>query len=98
MKRHRSDLAKYPVVFGQGKDRAVALQSHFPPLSFTLVVFDNFDHPYKNILSGNASAHDTAVTIFQKKPGKHLWKQLKKEVRLNNVTTLTKLLCQQLIQ
>ena len=30
MKRHCSDLAKYAVVSGQGKERNVALSSHFP--------------------------------------------------------------------
>ena len=29
--------------------------------------FGNFDHPDKNILLGNASVHDIAVTVF---PGK----------------------------
>ena len=49
-------------MFGQGQKRNVALPSHCLPLSFTLVTFDSFDHQDKNILSGNASAHDTAVT------------------------------------
>ena len=62
MKRHRSILAKYVVVSGQGKERNVALPSHFYPSSFTVVAFGNFDDPDKNTLSGNASAHDAAVT------------------------------------
>ena len=80
MKSHSSDLTKYAVVSGQGKERNVALPSHFSPSSFTVAAFDNFDHPDKNTLSGNASAHDTAVTVFQEKPDKALRKPLKSEV------------------
>ena len=58
----------------------------------------NFRHLDKITLSGNASAHDTAVTVFEEKPDKPLRKQLKNKVLSNSVTTLTKLPCQQLIQ
>ena len=61
MKKHHSDLAKDA---GQGKERNVALPSHFSPSSFTAAVFDKFEHLDKS--SGNASAHDTAVNVFQK--------------------------------
>ena len=74
-------------MFGQGQKRNVALPSHCLPLSFTLVTFDSVDHQDKNIVSGNASAHDTAVTIFQEKPDKPLQRQLKNKVPLCNVTT-----------
>ena len=67
MKRHRSDLAKYAVVSGQGKERNVALSSYFPPSSFTVVGFDNFGYVDKNILLGNASAYYIAVTVFSGK-------------------------------
>ena len=79
MKRSRSDLAKYAVASGQRKERNVTLPSHFPPSSFNVAAFDNFDHPDKNILSGNAIVHDTAVTVFQEKPDKPLSKKLKNE-------------------
>ena len=100
MKWHRGDLAKYAVTSGQGKEKIMALPSQFSPSSFTVTVFDNFDHPdwliIKNALSGNASAHDTAVTVFQEKPGKPLRKQLKNEMPLSSVMTLAKLSLQQL--
>ena len=98
MKRHRTDLAKYAVVSGQEKERNVTLPSHFSPSRFTIAALDNFDHPDKNTLSGNASAHDTAITVFQEKTDKPLQKPLKSEVYLRNVTTLKKLPCQELIE
>ena len=98
MKSHCSGLAKYEVVSAQEKERNVALSSHFSPSIFTVADFDNFDHPDKNTLEGKASAHDTAVTVFQQKPDKLLQKQLKKEVALSNMMTLTKQPCQQLIE
>ena len=67
MKKHSSDFAKYAVVSGQGKERHVALSSHFPPSSFTVAAFDNFNHANKNTLLGNANAHDIAVTVFSEK-------------------------------
>ena len=76
----------------------MALLSHFPSLSFAVVAFDNSDHPDKNSLSENAIVQDPAVTVFQEKPDKPLWKQLKNESPLNNVTTLAKMPRQQLIQ
>ena len=45
----------------------MALPSHFPPSSFTVAAFGNFDHPDKNTLLGNASAHDIGVTVFSGK-------------------------------
>lgn len=70
---------------------------HFPSSSFTVAAFDNFGQLDKITLSGNATAHDTAVTV-QEKPDKPLQKQFKDKIPLNNVTTLTKLSSQQLIQ
>ena len=64
MKRHCSDLAKYAVVSGQGKERNAALSSYFPPSSFTVARYDNFGYVDKNTLLGNASAHYIAVTVF----------------------------------
>ena len=93
MKKHRSDLAKYAVVAGQGKEKNVTLPSNFSLSSFTVAAFENFDRLDKNTLSGNASVHDTGVFVFQEELDKPLRKPLKSEVPLRNVTTLKRLPC-----
>lgn len=72
------DSAKHLVESGQGKKRNVALLSHFCP---------------SRRLSGNATAHDLVVTVFQEKPEKPLRKQLKNKMPLSHMTSLTKLSC-----
>ena len=98
MKKHRSDLAKYAVVAGQGKEKNVTLPSNFSPSSFTVAAFENFDRLDKNTLSGNASVHNTGVFVFQEELDKPLRKPLKSEVPLRNVTTLKRLPCPQRIE
>ena len=63
MKKHRNNLAKLAVL--QGTNTGVPLPSHFSTGSFTLAVFDNFDHAGRNTLSGTYNTHDTVLTLFQ---------------------------------
>ena len=51
----------------QEKEKNVALPNHFYPSNVT-VSFGNFEDPDKNTLSGNVSARQTAVAVFQEKP------------------------------
>lgn len=56
------DSAKHLVESGQGEKRNVALMSHICP---------------SRRLSGNATAHDLVVTVFQEKPEKPLTSLIK---------------------
>ena len=95
MKNHRSDLAKFAVA--QSSENGLPLPSHFSSNMFTISALDNFDHSDKNTLSGKSSSHDTVITLFQEVPTQKESKPLRSEVNLQNVKTLSKLHCQELV-
>ena len=98
MKRHRANLTKYCIKECESNDRKVPLPSHFDRTSFTLLAFDNFDHTDRTTLSGQYSAHDTAITVFQEKPAISVSKPLKSDVDISSVQHVSKLPCQEIIQ
>ena len=48
------------------------LSSHFDKNCFTLPAMDHMNNANKSSLSGRMHAHDTAVTLFQLEPEKHV--------------------------
>ena len=97
MKKRCADLARYAILQSEGEDRKVPLPSYFSKSLFTLSAFDNFDHADRNTLSGKASAHDTAITLFQEKPTTPISKSLKSQVNLRGSREVRKLPCQYII-
>ena len=92
MKELRKDLAKYTVL--QSSECQVPLPSHLRKNCFTLAAMDNFGNAGKNSSSKRMHAHDTAITLFQVQPDKHIQKLPKDSLDLTNAPNLNKLLCQ----
>ena len=95
-KMDRNDLTKFAIA--NSSKFSLLTQSHFSPSTFTISLFDNYNHVDKNMLSGKSSNHNTFVTLFQriKKEMKEM-KPNRSVVNLAAVNTLNKLTCQELV-
>ena len=56
----------------QSSECHLPLSSHFDKNCFTLPAMDHMNNANKSSLSGRMHAHDTAVTLFQLEPEKHV--------------------------
>ena len=78
-------------------DFSLPIPSHISPSTFTISVFDNFDHVDNNTLSSKSVSHDTVITSFQAALTKKEPKPNISEVNVAPVKTLRKVACQELV-
>ena len=89
MKKYRENLAKLAIL--KSEEYIVPLPMNFFKDSFTLAVFDSFDHNDKSTTSGTSTIHD------KKSPLIKMIKPTKSETSSETVNMEVKLQCQEII-